>query len=114
MAFHKAGRVEEVPPGQTKYLCIDNRPLLLANRGGEIYALSGLCPHRLNPLEGAVLWDYLVDCPWHHFQYDVRSGENFFPRNVYPEDLQYLNEQVRPLDTYAVEIRDGEVWVNLE
>jgi 4a-hydroxytetrahydrobiopterin dehydratase len=23
-----------------------------------------------------VLWDHLLDCPWHDFQYDIRTGEN--------------------------------------
>jgi 3-phenylpropionate/trans-cinnamate dioxygenase ferredoxin subunit len=52
--------------------------------------------------------------PFHHFQYDVTTGENFFPRNVYPKDYKRLEAQVRPLRTYAVELRDGEVWVDLE
>jgi len=51
------------------------KPVILANYEGRIYALHGLCPHRCNPLEGAVMWDHLVDCPFHHFQYDVRTGE---------------------------------------
>lgn len=50
---------------------------------------------------GATLWDNLIDCLFHHFQYDVKTGENYFPRNVYPK-------------TYEVKLRDGEVWVNLE
>ncbi len=89
-------------------------PVILANYEGRIYALYGLCPHQNNPLEGAQLWGCLLDCPWHHFQYDVRSGENHFPRNVYPEDMQELQGQVRPLNTYPVEIREGEIWVDLE
>jgi hypothetical protein len=56
----------------------------------------------------------LFDCPFHHFQYDVTTGENFFPRNVYPKDYKRLEAQLRPLRTYAVELRDGEVWVDLE
>jgi nitrite reductase/ring-hydroxylating ferredoxin subunit len=56
----------------------------------------------------------LLDCPWHHFQYDVRTGENHFPKNVYPEDVPGLLEQVKPLRTYPVEIREGEIWINLE
>ena len=60
------------------------------------------------------MWGPLLDCPWHHFQYDVRTGENQFPRNVYPEDLPGLDEQVKPLRVYPVEIREGEIWVTME
>ncbi len=28
--------------------------------------------------DGAVLWGPLIDCPWHHFQFDCRTGENHF------------------------------------
>ncbi len=111
MAFEKLGRVEEVPTGRTKFVTVRGRPVLLANYAGRIYATYGICPHRGNPLEGAQLWDYLVDCPWHHFEYDVRTGENHYPKNVYPKDLQ---KQLRPLKTYPVELRGAEIWVDLD
>ena len=114
MAFQKLARVEEVPPGRTKFICMDQKPVILANYQGQIYAMHGRCPHQNNPLEGAVLWDHLIDCPFHHFQYDVRTGENYFPKNVYPKDYKRLEAQLRPLGTYAVELRKGEVWVDLE
>lgn len=114
MAFQKLARVEEIPPGRTKFLRVGTRPVILANFEGRIYAAFGLCPHRYNPLEGATMWDHLISCPFHHFQYDVRTGENYFPANVYPKDYQRLEAQLRPLKTYAVELREGEVWVDLE
>lgn len=114
MAFVKLLRAEAIPHGRTRFVCSGETPIILANYQGRIHALHGLCPHKNNPLEGAVLWDNLLDCPFHHFQFDVRTGENYFPRNVYPKDMPHLEEQVRPLRTYAVEVRDGDVWVDLE
>src|SRR5437867_10096764 len=58
-------------------------------------------PHENNPLKGA----------FHHFKYDVKSGRNYFPQNVYPKDCPMLQEQLKPLKTYPVEVRDIEVWV---
>jgi nitrite reductase/ring-hydroxylating ferredoxin subunit len=69
LPFYKAGRVDEIPPGH-----MEGKPLVLAHWAGRFFALEGLCPHRQNPLEGAVLWDHLLDCPWHHFQYDIWTG----------------------------------------
>jgi nitrite reductase/ring-hydroxylating ferredoxin subunit len=60
------------------------------------------------------MWDNLIDCLFHHFQYDVKTGENYFPRNVYPKDYKRLEAQVGPLKTYEVKLGDREVWVNLE
>jgi 3-phenylpropionate/trans-cinnamate dioxygenase ferredoxin component len=114
MAFQKLARVEEVPAGHTKYVCANGQPVILANYRGQVHALQGRCGHQGKPLDGAVLWDYLLDCPWHHFQYDVRTGENFFPSNVYPPDLPWLKKQVEPLRVYAVKVEDGDIWVDLE
>jgi nitrite reductase/ring-hydroxylating ferredoxin subunit len=114
MPFEKLGRVDEIPPGSTKFSTVRGRPVLLANYAGRIFAMHGICPHRRNPLEGAQLWDHLVDCPWHHFQYDVRTGENYYPKNVYPRDLPALQKQLEPLRIYPVELRGAEVWVDLD
>ena len=114
MPLTKLARVDDIPPGQTKFFALPTGPVLLANYGGNVYAVSGICSHQLKPLDGAVLWGPLIDCPWHHFQFDCRTGENHFPANVYPKDLEHLSQQLRPLKRYAVEIRDGEVWVELQ
>jgi nitrite reductase (NADH) small subunit len=113
VAFQRVARVGEIPPGQTRYFVVGRAELVLANRSGRIYALHGRCPHQGNPLEGAALWDNLLTCPWHQFQYDVATGENHYPKNVYPPDLPRLQAQVRPLRTYPVDIRGGEIWVDL-
>ena len=113
MAFQKVALVNEVPAGRTKFVCAGNTPVILANWEGRIYALHGICPHQNNPLDGAVLWDNLIDCPFHHFQYDIQTGGNVFPQNVYPKDYPELQEQLNPLKTYPVDVRDSEVWVDL-
>lgn len=112
MGFRKIALIEEIPPGRTGYFCLDTGPVVVANVGGEIFALSGTCPHQQNPLEGATLIDHLLDCPWHHFQFDVRTGRNHFPGNVYPKDLPCAQAQLAPLEKYTVEIRDDEIWVD--
>ena len=115
MAFQKLARLEEVPPGHTKFVyAAGGSPVILANYRGEIHALHGLCADQQKPLDGAILWDNLLDCPWHHFQYDVRTGENYFPSNVYPEDLPWLKTQVQPLRVYPVKVEDDDIWVDLQ
>ncbi|MDE3158352.1 MAG: Rieske 2Fe-2S domain-containing protein, partial [Acidobacteriota bacterium] len=103
------GRVDEIPPGH-----MEGKPLVLAHWAGRFFALEGLCPHRQNPLEGAVLWDHLLDCPWHHFQYDIRTGENYFPKKRLPEKLCEARRELRPLRTDRVELRESELWVDLD
>jgi 3-phenylpropionate/trans-cinnamate dioxygenase ferredoxin component len=114
MPFLRVADVSAIPPGQTRYYCVDGRPLVIAHYTGQFFALGGICPHKGNPLEGAVLWDDLIDCPWHHFQYAIRTGENRYPKNVYPEDMPGLEKQLRPLPVYPLEVRGSEIWVQLE
>lgn len=114
MEFFRAARVEAVPPGRTKMVELDGRPILLANWNGEIHALDGICPHQYNPFTGAAVWDYLVECPWHHFQYDIRTGENIYPRNVYPPGSPQMARDVRSVRTYAVRVVEGEVFVGIQ
>ena len=114
MAFQMLARVDEVPSAGSKYVIAGKTPVVLANWKGRVYALSGTCSHQGYPLRDACVWDFLIECPWHHFQFDVRTGENHYPKNVYPPDIPRLQDQVRSLRTFGVEVRDGEIWVDVE
>ena len=48
----------------------------LFNVAGEFYALDGVCPHQGGPLGKGQLNQCLLSCPWHGWQFDVRSGQN--------------------------------------
>jgi len=110
MPLHLIARAEDIPPGETRFFCIDGRPLVIAHWSGQFFALDGLCPHKGFELHGAILWDHLITCPWHQFQFDIRTGENYLPKNVYPGDL---GRNLEPLGTYRIELRGSELWVEL-
>ena len=111
--FVQLARVEEVPPGQTLYFGLESGPVVLANYEGTVHALSGVCLHKLNPLDGATLRGPHIDCPYHHYQYDVRTGANHYPQCALPKEGSALDGEFKPLRVYPVEVRDGEIWVNI-
>lgn len=114
MQYVAVARVGDCPPNSTLPIEVQGQALLLVNDGGTFRALQGLCPHRALSLAGATVWRGVLDCPWHHFQYDVRTGENLYPRRVYPlATLPKLTVEVQPLDTYPVRIIAGQVQVEL-
>ena len=72
--------------------------LALANVDGRFYATQNACLHLEGPLGEGWLEGPVLTCPWHGWQYDVRTGENEFDRAI-------------RLRTFDVRIDDGEVKV---
>ena len=66
---------------------------------GRLSAISNACAHQNGPLGEGRVTDCLVTCPWHGFQYDVRSGRSPAP----------FTEKV---PTYRLRIENGVVEVH--
>lgn len=68
------GRVAELPPGRMSEVTANGFPYVLCNVGGTIYAVEGICPHRGAPLAYGALHEHTLVCPWHAWEFDVRTG----------------------------------------
>lgn len=73
--FVKLATLDELPPGASKEVEHDGRVYALFNVAGTISALDGICPHQGGPLADGPLDGCLVTCPWHGWQFDVRTGQ---------------------------------------
>ena len=51
------------------------KSILLSMVNGEVYAIDAVCSHEGGPLEDGILDGFEVECPWHGFRFDVRTGE---------------------------------------
>ena len=96
--FKTAARVDDVPAGTVKAVEVDGVELALAHCDGGFYATQGHCLHLGGPLGEGSLDGCVLTCPWHGWQYDVRTGENEFDHAI-------------RLETYEVQVEDGEVKV---
>ena len=74
--FSKACAVSDVALGTAKLVAVDGKEIALFNVDGTFYALDNECPHRGGPLGEGELEGCIVTCPWHAWQYDVRTGES--------------------------------------
>jgi nitrite reductase (NADH) small subunit len=74
--FSKACAASDVAPGTGKLVAVDGKEIALFNVDGTFYALDNECPHRGGPLGEGDLEGCIVTCPWHAWQYDVRTGES--------------------------------------
>ena len=73
--FVKMATLDELPPGVSKEVEHDGRIYALFNVAGVISAIDGICPHQGGPLADGVVEGTMVTCPWHGWQFDVRTGK---------------------------------------
>ena len=99
MAFQRAAKQNEIPEGTVHEVHLEGLTIALANVAGKFYALNNSCLHRGGPLGQGQLSGTVLTCPWHGWQYQISTGQVTF------------NPEMR-LDTYPVELRDDEVWVD--
>jgi nitrite reductase/ring-hydroxylating ferredoxin subunit len=94
LAKHVVARVDEIPPGERKIVRVGGRSIGIFNVGGEFFALLNYCPHEGGPLCKGVLsglvqsrtpgeYTYvrrgeIIRCPWHQWEFDVRTGQSWF------------------------------------
>ena len=96
--FVTVARVDDVPPGSITTVRAGDEEIALAHVDGGFYATQAACIHLKGPLGAGRLEGPVLTCPWHGWQYDVRTGENEFDRAI-------------QLRTYEVRVEDGHVKV---
>ena len=73
--FVPVAKTTDLLPGQMKWVAVNGERRVLANVEGTFYAISDVCGHRNAPLSRGKLDGYLIECPLHYAQFDVRTGE---------------------------------------
>lgn len=70
------GRAADVSPGTCATVDLpDGSELALYNVNGEFHATSNFCPHKGAPLSMGKLDGHVIECDWHGWQFDVRTGQ---------------------------------------
>ena len=88
-----------IPDGGTLLGEVNGEPVLLARRGGDVFAIGAFCTHYGAPLADGLLVDETVRCPWHHACFSLRTGQ--------PLRAPALD----PVDCWRVEQQDSSVYV---
>jgi NAD(P)H-dependent nitrite reductase small subunit len=66
-----------------------------------LFAINNVCPHKGAPLHDGFIHDGAVTCPWHQWDFRLNDGECLTVPKV-------------RIKSYAVEERDGAIWVDLD
>ena len=76
------------------------KQVLLIASEGRLFAIANRCPHEGYPLsEGTEGPGCVLTCNWHNWKFDLATGAALVGRD--------------PVRTYALEVRDGEIFVDL-
>jgi nitrite reductase (NADH) small subunit len=98
--FRNVARVKDIRPGTVRSVQVGDQEIAIANVDGEFFATQHACLHLHGPLGEGRLEGKTLSCPWHGWQYDVRTGKNEFDRAI-------------QLQTFEVRVEGGEVQVAL-
>ncbi len=78
---------------------VGDEEILLARKGGRLFAVSAHCTHYHGPLVDGILVGDTVRCPWHHAHFSLQTGEAI------------AAPALSPLSCRQVEERDGKIFV---
>jgi nitrite reductase/ring-hydroxylating ferredoxin subunit len=95
-----AGAVDAIKQQGVLVVAGRDRPVAVFYHQDSIYAVDNRCPHMGFPLHRGSTEDGILTCHWHHARFDLASGCAF---DIWADDIP----------SYAVEIRDGQVWITL-
>jgi nitrite reductase/ring-hydroxylating ferredoxin subunit len=98
--FVTVARIEDIPPGTVTTVRAGDEEVALAHCTEGVFATQNACLHLEGPLGEGHLDGCVLACPWHGWQYDVRTGQNEFDLGI-------------QLRTYDVQVEDGEVRIRI-
>lgn len=98
--WHKVADLGELADGDTAVVVAGTTEIALTLRDGEYGAISNACPHQGGPLgEGKLTEDGCLQCPWHGWTFDAKTGESSFGDAV---------------PSHPVEERDDGIYVEVD
>jgi nitrite reductase/ring-hydroxylating ferredoxin subunit len=101
MPFVKVADADAIAVGQGTLVEGHGLAVAVFNAGaGRFYACGAICPHESGPLAEGWLEGDSVVCPWHGFDFDVRTG-------------RCLVDEALTIPVYPVRTSDGAIEVDL-
>lgn len=91
---------DEIVDGDKKPLLVNDEKIALIKKENKIYALSNKCPHMECPLSRGKLNDYIIICPCHDWEFDIRTGE-------------FLASKEIKVPIFETKIEDKKIYVNM-
>ena len=105
MVLIKACLIEDIPLNGMREVSIMGRVILIANLGGQFYAMDGTCSHQFANLALGSRDGFIITCPLHGARFDIRTGKVV-------HDLGH-EHRVNDLRAYQVKVVDGCLHIDM-
>ena len=73
--FVSIAKVADIPSGTGRTVDVGGILLAIYHVDGTFYAVDNTCPHAGGPLGEGKLSEGIVECPWHGWRFNIRTGE---------------------------------------
>jgi len=110
------GAAVEFGEGTMRAVTVEGSELLVVRLGDTYYAAAGRCPHMGGRLPDGKLDGTIVTCPRHGSRFDLTDGHvvRWTDWSGITLTLAKTIKSPRPLKTYATQVQDDRVLVDLE
>lgn len=95
---HYLALLDDLPAQGGAEFIVEGRVLAVFRSAAGLFAIDGICPHAGGPLVQGMLRGNVVTCPWHGWQFDVKTGRHC------------LNARLQQ-PTFPVTVEQGRVYV---
>ena len=102
MSFQRVCSLSEVPSDEALAVTVGVYAVAVARCEDEVFALQDLCSHAAVALSEGEVANCTVECWLHGSTFDLRTGK---PLNF---------PATEPVSTFPVDVRDGDVYVDVE
>jgi len=75
LEFIPVGEIDEVKVGERLFIEIDEKPIVILNIEGQLYAIADVCSHDDGPVGEGTLEGFEIICPRHGARFDIRTGK---------------------------------------
>lgn len=101
MTWYRLCVAAKLSDGEPLGFRVGDQRVALYKVGDEIFATDDVCSHAFALLSTGFLEGHVIECPLHGAMFDVRDGK-------------CRSSAYKDIKAFKVEIRDGEVYVQLD
>ena len=99
--FVEIAPASEIPNGERLFVDLGDKPIVILNIAGKLFAIGDICSHDDGPLGDGVIEGDNIVCPRHGGEFDVRTGKAM------------AMPAVVDIPAYPVQVRDGTIFVGI-